>query len=268
MKRLLLIKGGSLERLLPFRNCCLFVVFYKLYYKEKITLEPEVKFMNYKILMVDDDRELLKMLNQYFTLKNYTVMIAENGIEAMEKISANPDIILLDVNMPGMDGIEVCRRIRDMVSCPIIFLTAKVEEQDRVMGLLSGGDDYVLKPFSLKELDARIIAHLKREERLHRKKEQRFYGELVIDYASKCVHIKGNALELTKLEYEIIEFLSMNPEMVFDKERIYEKIGGYDAEGDSRVVTELIRRIRKKMKMYSEHEYIATVWGRGYKWAK
>ncbi len=125
----------------------------------------------------------------------------------------------------------MCRRIRDMVSCPIIFLTAKVEEQDRVMGLLSGGDDYVLKPFSLKELDARIIAHLKREERLHRKKEQRFYGELVIDYASKCVHIKGNALELTKLEYEIIEFLSMNPEMVFDKERIYEKIGGYDAEG-------------------------------------
>ena len=119
--------------------------------------------MNYKILMVDDDRELLKMLNQYFTLKNYTVIIAENGIEAMEKISVNPDIILLDVNMPGMDGIEVCRRIRDMVSCPIIFLTAKVEEQDRVMGLLSGGDDYVLKPFSLKELDARIIAHLKRE---------------------------------------------------------------------------------------------------------
>lgn len=122
--------------------------------------------MKYKILMVDDDRELLKMLNQYFTLKNYTVIIAENGIEAMEKISVNPDIILLDVNMPGMDGIEVCRRIRDMVSCPIIFLTAKVEEQDRVMGLLSGGDDYVLKPFSLKELDARIIAHLKRKYRI------------------------------------------------------------------------------------------------------
>ena len=211
--------------------------------------------MQYKILIVDDDRELLKMLNQYFTLKNYTVMIAENGIEAMEKISANPDIILLDVNMPGMDGIEVCRRIRDGVSCPIIFLTAK-------------GDDYVLKPFSLKELDARIIAHLKREERLHRKTEQRFYGDLVIDYASKCVHMKEKTLNLTKFEYDIIEFLSMNPEIVFDKERIYEKIGGYDAEGDSRVVTELIRRIRKKMKMYSEHEYIETVWGMGYKWAK
>ena len=156
--------------------------------------------MNYKILMVDDDRELLKMLNQYFTLKNYTVIIAENGIEAMEKISANPDIILLDVNMPGMDGIEVCRKIRDTVSCPIIFLTAKVEEQERVMGLLSGGDDYVLKPFSLKELDARIIAHLKREERLHRKTEQRFYGDLIIDYTCKNVRIKGQAIDFTKSE--------------------------------------------------------------------
>lgn len=106
----------------------------------------------------------------------------------------NPDIILLDVNIPGMDGIEVCRRIRDTVSCPILFLTARVEEQDRVMGLLSGGDDYVLKPFSLKELEARIIAHLKREERLHRKTEQRFYGDLVIDYIRKTVQMKGQIL--------------------------------------------------------------------------
>lgn len=224
--------------------------------------------MNYKILMADDDKELLKMLSRYFTLKNYTVISAENGIEVLEKISVNPDIILLDVNMPGMDGIEVCRRIRDAVSCPIIFLTAKVEEQDRVLGLLSGGDDYILKPFSLKELDARILAHLKREERWHRKTEQRFYGDLVIDYAKKSIQIQGQKLELTKLEYELIEFLSMNPEIVFEKERIYEKISGYDAEGDSRVVTELIRRIRKKMKMYTEHEYIETVWGMGYKWTK
>ena len=91
---------------------------------------------------------------------------------------------------------------------------------------------------------------------------------LIHIYAGKCVHMKEKTLDLTKLEYDIIEFLSMNPEIVFDKERIYEKIGGYDAEGDSRVVTELIRRIRKKMKMYSEHEYIETVWGMGYKWAK
>ena len=222
-----------------------------------------------RILIVDDDEAVRTMLYKVIRSNGMDAFTCASGVDALECLSRESfDLILLDVNMPGMDGIEVCRRIRDRVSCPIIFLTAKVEEQDRVMGLLSGGDDYVLKPFSLKELDARIIAHLKREERLHRKTEQRFYGDLVIDYASKCVHIKEKTLDLTKLEYEIIEFLSMNPEMVFDKERIYEKIGGYDTEGDSRVVTELIRRIRKKMKMYSEHEYIATVWGRGYKWAK
>ena len=148
----------------------MFLFFYELYYNLNM-MKSEVSIMKYKILMVDDDRELLKMLNQYFTLKNYTVIIAENGIEAMEKISVNPNIVLLDVNMPGMDGIEVCRRIRDIVSCPIIFLTARVEEEDRIKGLLSGGDDYVTKPFSLKELDARIIAHLKREERIHKKTE-------------------------------------------------------------------------------------------------
>lgn len=224
--------------------------------------------MIYKILMIDDDRELLKMLNHYFTLKQYTVITAENGIEALEKINTNPDIILLDVNMPGLDGIEVCRKIRDYVSCPIIFLTAKVEEENRVMGLLSGGDDYILKPFSLKELDARIIAHLKREERASKKTENRFYGELVIDYAHKTVKIKGQMLKLTKLEYEIIEFLSMNSEIVFDKERIYNKICGYDAQGDSRVVTELVRRIRNKIREYTENEYIETVWGMGYKWIR
>lgn len=185
--------------------------------------------MNYKILLADDDRELLKMLSRYFTMKNYKVILAENGREALGKIAENPDLILLDINMPGMDGIEVCRQIRDAVSCPIIFLTAKAEEQDRVMGLLSGGDDYVLKPFSLKELDARITAHLKREERIHRKTVRRFYGDLVIDYGSKKVQIKGHPLELTKLEYEMIEFLSMNPEMVFDIEAV-ENHGGIDDE--------------------------------------
>lgn len=224
--------------------------------------------MVYKILVVDDDRDLLKMLNSYFSLKSYTVITAENGWSALEKLKTNPDIILLDVNMPGMDGIEVCKRIRGKVMCPIIFLTAKVEEEDRVIGLLSGGDDYILKPFSLKELDARIIAHLKREERSHKKTEQRIYGELSVDYNRKEVEITGKILELTKLEYEIIEFLSMNSEVVFDKDRIYEKVCGYEAEGDSRVITELIRRIRNKIKEQTEKEYIETVWGMGYKWIK
>lgn len=224
--------------------------------------------MQYKILIVDDDREMLKMLRSFFEIKKYSVFTAEDGTEAMKMLAVDPDIILLDVNMPQLDGMEACRRIRDKVTCPILFLTARVEEQDRVNGLLSGGDDYILKPFSLKELDARITAHLKREERHKTKSEYRFHGELLIDYTAKTVQINEKYLELTKLEYGIIEFLSMNPGLVFDKERIYEKVCGYDGEGDSRVITELIRRIRKKMSLQTENEYIETVWGMGYRWKK
>lgn len=224
--------------------------------------------MKYKILIVDDDRELLKMLRSFFEIRGYTVITAEDGAAALKMTEINPDIILLDVNMPQIDGIQVCQRIRDKVSSPILFLTARVEEQDRVNGLLSGGDDYILKPFSLKELEARILSHLKREERHKAKSEHRFYGEMLIDYTAKTVQIGGQYLELTKLEYGIIEFLSMNPGIVFDKERIYEKVCGYDAEGDSRVITELIRRIRKKTGEQTNQEYIETVWGMGYRWIR
>lgn len=224
--------------------------------------------MAYKILIVDDDIELLKMLKQFFEIKGYLVITAENGMEALEKMKSVPDIILLDINMPKINGLEVCRRIRDKISCPIIFLTAKVEEQDRVNGLLSGGDDYILKPFSLKELEARIAAHLKREERHRNISAFRFQGELSIDYTEKTVQIENHDLELTKIEYGIIEFLSMNPGQVFDRERIYEKVCGYDRDGDSRVITELIRRIRKKISELTQTEYIETVWGMGYRWKK
>lgn len=224
--------------------------------------------MQYKILIIDDDTELLKMLKDFFSLRGYEAAVAEDGLAALKLVEMRPDIILLDVNMPGIDGIEVCRRIRDHVSCPILFLTARVEEQDRVNGLLSGGDDYILKPFSLKELEARIVAHLKREERHRTKSEYHFQGEFLIDYGRKTVQVAGHELELTKLEYEIVEFLSMNPGLVFDRERIYEKVCGYDAEGDSRVITELIRRIRRKIGEQSDNEYIETVWGMGYRWKK
>ncbi len=224
--------------------------------------------MAYKILVIDDDAQLLKMLKRYFEIKNYEIITAKNGAEGLSKMKLQPDIILLDVNMPRIDGIEVCRRIRDKTSCPILFLTARVEEQDIVNGLSSGGDDYILKPFSLKELDARITAHLKREIRHNSRTECRFQDEFSIDYKAKTVQLHEYYLELTRLEYEIIEFLSMNPGMVFDKERIYEKVCGFDAEGDSRVITELVRRIRKKFKQYTETEYIETVWGMGYRWIK
>ena len=222
--------------------------------------------MKYKLLMVDDDVQLLKMLSQYFQIKGYEILTAKDGKEALEKAAKGPDLILLDVNMPRMDGLEVCRRIRDKVSCPILFLTARVEEEDRVGGLLSGGDDYIVKPFSLRELEARITAHLKREERHQSRTGYRFKGDCLVDYAARTVQIGEQYLELTRLEYEIVEFLSMHPGQVFDRERIYERVCGLDGEGDSRVITELVRRIRKKIAACTEQEYIETVWGMGYRW--
>ena len=224
--------------------------------------------MQYRLLMVDDDGELLKMLKNYFTMKGYLVETARDGAEALQKISAGPDLILLDVNMPRMDGMEVCRRIRDIVACPILFLTARVEEQDRIDGLLMGGDDYIMKPFSLKELEARIAAHIKREERSHRKTEVKYAEGLAIDYQARKVFWQGGETELTRSEYGILEFLSRNPGQLFDKERIYESVFGYDAQGDSRVVTELIRRIRSKIPRDGAQEWIETVWGSGYRWRK
>ncbi len=222
--------------------------------------------MQYKLLIVDDDKALVKMLENYFTIKNYDVQSAATGEEALEKCRDRTDLILLDINMPDMDGLEVCRQIRHKISCPILFLTARVEEQDRVNGLLSGGDDYILKPFSLKELEARITAHLNREARRQRNTKYYARNGMMIDYTAREVELEGGIIELTKTEYAIIEFLSMHPGQVFDREQIYERICGFDAEGDSRSVTELVRRIREKVAERTQREYIETVWGVGYKW--
>lgn len=206
--------------------------------------------MKYKILVVDDDKELVKMLCSYFNMKQYETITATDGMEALNKIKMKPDIILLDINMPRMDGIEVCRLIRSKVLCPILFLTARVDEDDKINGLLSGGDDYITKPFSLRELEARIVTNIKREERHQQKTEYRFMDEMLIDYSEKIVAIAGHRMEFTKIEYQIIEFLSMHPGQVFDKERIYAQVCGYDAEGDSRTITELVRRIRKNSGLF------------------
>lgn len=221
-----------------------------------------------KLLIADDDKALVTMLRTHFEMKRFEILTAEDGGEALEKLKYQPDLILLDINMPRMDGLSLCRLIRNKISCPILFLTAKAEEDDRVDGLLSGGDDYITKPFSLKELDARITAHLMREQRRSLPSSCLFRDGLIIDYAAKTVQIAGSYTEFTRAEYGIIEFLSLNPGIVFDRDRIYEKVCGYDAEGDSRVITELIRRIRKKYQAFTDTEYIETVWGMGYRWAK
>ena len=224
--------------------------------------------MTYRLLIADDDEELVKMLKSYLEIKGFEILTAGDGLEVLEKLSKNPDLILLDINMPRTDGIEVCRKIRNETACPILFLTARVEEQDRVNGLLSGEDDYITKPFSLKELEARITAHLKREERQKFRTSSRYENGLWIDYVGKEVRFEGKEIPLIRLEYEIVEFLSAHPGQVFDRERIYERVCEYDAEGDSRVVTELVRRIRKKFSVCLKDEVIETVWGSGYRWKK
>ena len=224
--------------------------------------------MSYTIMVIDDEQMILDMLRDQFEMEQYQVITAKSGEEALQKLTQQPDIILLDINMPGMDGLEVCRKIRGQVSCPILFLTARVEEQDRVNGLMMGGDDYIIKPFSLKELEARVLAHLRREERHQQKTRYRFGNGLLVDYGARAVWIDGKMLDLTKTEFGILEFLSMHPGQVFDKERIYEHVCGFDGQGDGRGITELIRRIRKKIGEFTDEDPIETVWGVGYRWKK
>lgn len=223
--------------------------------------------MAYRILVVDDDKSIVKMIKDFLEMEEYRVDTALNGEEALGKAEAQPDLIILDINLPAINGIEVCKKIRSFVDCPILFLTARIEEQDKIIGLRAGGDDYMVKPFSLGELQARIEAHLRREHRKQTKKDFRFNRELCIDYGSRQLFWNQRKIELTRSEFDIVELLSSYPGQVFDREMIYERLWGFDREGDNKIVTELIRRIRNKIKNYTEKEYIETVWGCGYKWA-
>jgi DNA-binding response OmpR family regulator len=221
-----------------------------------------------KILIADDEADILSMLDSFFRSKDYDVLMASNGEEALKQVEHNPDIILLDINMPGLDGLEVCERIRNHISCPILFLTARIEDTDKVRGFSVGGDDYIVKPFSLVELEARVRAHLRREARHNSETQIKFTGDLTIDFCERCLFCKGDKITLAKKEFDIVELLSLNIGQVFDKERIYERIWGYDSDGDSSVVAEHIRRIRAKISTYTSRVYIETVWGCGYKWIK
>lgn len=224
--------------------------------------------MKYKILIVDDEQGIVTMLKDYFEFHGYLVYTAMSGTEALKEMNSKPDIILLDINMPDMDGLEVCRVIRGHVSCPIIFLTARIEETDAILGFQTGGDDYVIKPFKLGELGARVAAHLRRENRGDSGSSAKFIDSLIIDYEKRQVYHQNQVNPLTKKEFDIVELLTRNPGQVFDKERIYEVIWGYDGEGNSSIIVEHIRRIRKKFMEYTEKNYIETVWGIGYKWER
>ena len=224
-----------------------------------------------KILVADDEmierRVLVKRLRTHCG-ETCGILEAENGRQVLELWEREkPDVLILDIEMPGITGLAAAEMIRKKDRrLPIIFLTAREEEADRIKGLEIGGDDYILKPFSLKELAARIKAHLNREERIKRKSAIQYKDGLLIDYSSKKVTYGSEEINMTGLEFAIIEFLSLNPGRVYDIDSIYEHVGGYDSEAESRVITVLIGRIRKKIKEYTEHEYIETVWGVGYRW--
>ncbi|MDE7325894.1 MAG: response regulator transcription factor [Lachnospiraceae bacterium] len=220
----------------------------------------------YKILVADDEPDVLSLLKDYFEINGYEVITAKNGREAVENMKKDPDMVLLDVNMPDGDGLSVCRQVRDYVSCPILFLTARIEDSDKIEGFAAGGDDYIIKPFSIDELGARVAAHIRRDHRGEVHKNVKFFGHLAIDYSAKTVTVDGEEIDFAKKEFQIIELLSLNCGQVFDKERIYEKIWGYDAEGDSTVIAEHVRRIRAKLAVHKEEYHLGTVWGMGYKW--
>ncbi|MDE7018473.1 MAG: response regulator transcription factor [Lachnospiraceae bacterium] len=222
--------------------------------------------MHEKILLVDDEKGIVAVMKSYFEMSGYQVISAYSGHEALQKISCQPDIVLLDVNMPEMDGFSVCQRIRGHISCPILFLTARIETTDKIKGFAIGADDYIVKPFDLDELGARVAAHLRRENRKQLHPVLRFFGQMVIDYAKREVSIDNTVISLSKKEFAIVELLSANTGQVFDRERIYEVVWGLEGDGNSDTIMEHIRKIRVKFSALSSHSYIETVWGVGYKW--
>lgn len=222
--------------------------------------------MKHKILIVDDEIMMTELLSDHLSDEGYEVYTANSAAEALALLPKTPSLIILDINMPDIDGLEFCRTIRDHVSCPILFVTARITEQDKINGLQYGGDDYITKPFSLKELSARIAAHLRRDERSRTNASVLVSGELLVNLSQHRIFYRDMEIDVSKREFEIIEFLITNAGQVFDRERIYERAWGYDAEGSADVLKEHIRRIRAKLHEATGQDYIETVWGVGYKW--
>ncbi len=218
-----------------------------------------------RLLIVDDEQGIVDMMASYFS-PHYEVLAAYSGKDALQKVAEKPDLILLDINMPGIDGLTVCQTIREHITCPILFLTARIESADKISGFQAGADDYIVKPFDLDELAARIAAHLRREQRRNSQSIVRFFGELAVDYSARTVAVNGESVALSKREFDILELLSLNAGQVFDRERIYETVWGIDGDGNSDTVMEHIRKIRAKLAVHTLHSYIETVWGCGYKW--
>lgn len=221
------------------------------------------------VLIIEDEKELAEILGDYLEVEGYAVKIAfdgETGLKLFE--SSNPDLILLDIMLPKLDGMAVCKRIREKSEIPILMLSAKSGEMDKVISLGIGADDYVTKPFSPLELVARVKAHLRRYGKqntaLTNSSSELKIGKLILQKESYSAKIDGIELELTTKEFEVLYFFANHRNQVFSKEQIYENVWGMNEFGDISSVAVYVKRIREKMNAYNL-DYIKTVWGAGYK---
>lgn len=228
--------------------------------------------MNEKcVLVVEDEQAIMDILKFNFTKEGYRVLEAMDGEAGLTlALSENPDLILLDVMLPKMDGFEVCKKVREKSSVPIIMLTAREEEVDKVLGLELGADDYMTKPFSIRELTARVKANLRRtsidrEQTSQGNAETISSGELLINLERYEVSKRGKVIDITLREFELLKFLALAPEKIFSRENLLENVWGYEYYGDVRTVDVTVRRLREKIEDDpSMPRYIITKRGVGY----
>ena len=225
-----------------------------------------------KILIIEDDVSIAEIERDFLEINGFEVTLIADGIKGMEEaMTGNHDLILLDLMLPGMDGFEICKRIRGKIDVPILMVTARIEDVDKVRGLGLGADDYISKPFSPTELVARVKANLAQYERLTPaggagKEQEIRVGAIRLNPQTRKVFVADVETELKNKEYELLFFLISNPNHVFSKERLYESIWGMDALGDLKTVAVHISRIREKIEKDPENpEYLQTVWGAGYR---
>ena len=220
--------------------------------------------MSQTILIADDERGIVDMLKAYFS-PEYEILTAYSGQEAMQRAEAQPDLILLDINMPGMDGLTVCHTIREHVTCPILFLTARVESADQIMGFQAGADDYIVKPFEMKELIARINAVLRRTEIPEDTRKRLVFDKLEINLDSYELTVDGKKVDTPPKELELLYHLASTPNRVYTRNQLLDEVWGFDYFGDSRTVDVHIKRLREKVEDVSPQWALKTVWGVGYK---
>ncbi|MGD8189151.1 response regulator transcription factor [Brevibacillus ginsengisoli] len=228
-----------------------------------------------RVLVVDDEERIRRLLKMYLERENFYIDEAEHGEQAVElALTEDYDIILLDLMLPGIDGIEVCQRIREQKATPIVMLTAKGEETNRVHGFEAGADDYVVKPFSPREVVYRVKAILRRASATAYLKTETtsshsilVFPELTIDHDAHKVLASGQEVNLTPKEYELLHYLALSPDKVFTREELLKDVWHYDFFGDLRTVDTHIKRLREKLNKVSPDaaQMIATVWGVGYK---